>query len=130
MQDAWHRGQPLSLHGWIYGLSDGLVKDLGIDAGTPAKLEMDYAAAIAGVCGLGRCVIRLEHVTKTFPGPRPRTVLERVSLEVPRGQWLAILGESGVGKSTLLNLIAGLERADAGRSSSTASPSIAWKTTR
>ncbi len=59
-------------------------------------------------------MIRLTDVTKTFAGPRPRTVLDRVSLDVPRGQLAAILGESGAGKSTLLNVIAGLETADAG----------------
>jgi putative ABC transport system ATP-binding protein len=42
-------------------------------------------------------------------------VLARVSLAVAQGEMVAILGESGVGKSTLLNVIAGLERADAGR---------------
>jgi carbonic anhydrase len=30
MQDAWTRGQKVSVHGWIYGLSDGLVKDLQV----------------------------------------------------------------------------------------------------
>jgi carbonic anhydrase len=30
VQDAWHRRQTLSIHGWIYGLKDGLVKDLGV----------------------------------------------------------------------------------------------------
>jgi carbonic anhydrase len=30
IQDAWHRNQPLALHGWIYGLKDGLIKELGI----------------------------------------------------------------------------------------------------
>jgi carbonic anhydrase len=30
VQDAWNRGQSLTLHGWIYGLKDGLIKDLGI----------------------------------------------------------------------------------------------------
>jgi carbonic anhydrase len=30
VQDAWRRGQELSIHGWIYGLQDGLVNDLGI----------------------------------------------------------------------------------------------------
>ncbi len=59
-------------------------------------------------------MIRLTDVTKSFAGPRPRTVLDRVSLDVPRGQLAAILGESGAGKSTLLNVIAGLETADAG----------------
>jgi len=30
MQDAWARGQKLSVHGWVYGLKDGLVKDLQV----------------------------------------------------------------------------------------------------
>ena len=30
MQDAWSRGQKVAIHGWIYGVSDGLVKDLGV----------------------------------------------------------------------------------------------------
>jgi len=43
-----------------------------------------------------------------------RTVLHAVSLDVNQGQYVAVLGESGVGKSTLLNIIAGLEPPDAG----------------
>jgi carbonic anhydrase len=30
MQDAWARGQKVTVHGWCYGLRDGLVKDLGV----------------------------------------------------------------------------------------------------
>jgi len=30
VQDAWRRDQPLELHGWIYGLQDGLIQDLGV----------------------------------------------------------------------------------------------------
>jgi carbonic anhydrase len=30
VQDAWRRGQPLAVHGWIYALSDGLLRDLGL----------------------------------------------------------------------------------------------------
>jgi len=30
VQNAWHRGQPLALHGWIYGLADGHLRDLGL----------------------------------------------------------------------------------------------------
>jgi putative ABC transport system ATP-binding protein len=57
-------------------------------------------------------VLRLIAVTKRFGG---RTVLNAVSLEVAAGEYVAILGESGIGKSTLLNAIAGLEPVDSGR---------------
>ncbi len=42
-------------------------------------------------------------------------VFHDVSLHLPRGEFVALLGESGVGKSTLLNCIAGLDRADTGQ---------------
>jgi putative ABC transport system ATP-binding protein len=50
-------------------------------------------------------------VTKRFGA---RSVLTSVSLELAAGEYVAIVGESGIGKSTLLNLIAGLEPVDAG----------------
>jgi putative ABC transport system ATP-binding protein len=59
-------------------------------------------------------VLSIRSLGKTFPGPTPRTVLAGVSLELAAGDYVAITGESGVGKSTLLNLVAGLERPDAG----------------
>jgi putative ABC transport system ATP-binding protein len=42
-------------------------------------------------------------------------VFENLNLELAPGEYLAVMGESGVGKSTLLNLLAGLDHADAGR---------------
>ena len=57
-------------------------------------------------------MLNVEQVSKTF---RERRVLQQVSLELAAGDYVAIMGESGVGKSTLLNLIAGLEIPDAGR---------------
>jgi putative ABC transport system ATP-binding protein len=44
-----------------------------------------------------------------------RRVLDQLSLHLEAGEYVAIVGESGVGKSTLLNLIAGLDRPDAGQ---------------
>lgn len=39
VQDAWARGQPLCVHGWVYSLSNGLVNDLGVDVAGPEDLE-------------------------------------------------------------------------------------------
>jgi putative ABC transport system ATP-binding protein len=57
-------------------------------------------------------MLRIEHLAKSF-GATP--VFRDVSLALARGEFVALLGESGVGKSTLLNCVAGLEDADAGR---------------
>ena len=53
VHDAWQRGQALALHGWVYGISDGLVKDLGIEADSPQKLESDYVAAVTKIARTG-----------------------------------------------------------------------------
>jgi carbonic anhydrase len=49
VQDAWARGQRLQVHGWIYGLADGLLRDLGLGATDPGSLESRYAAALAAL---------------------------------------------------------------------------------
>jgi putative ABC transport system ATP-binding protein len=59
-------------------------------------------------------VLRLEGLVKRYRADRP-AVLDGLDLELRAGEYLAIMGESGVGKSTLLNLLAGLDRPDAGR---------------
>jgi putative ABC transport system ATP-binding protein len=59
-------------------------------------------------------MLKVRDLSKSYGGARPRDVLCNVSLEVRRGEYVAIVGESGVGKSTLLNLIAGLDPPDSG----------------
>ena len=55
-------------------------------------------------------------VTKTYRvADRPLTVLRDLDLAVDSGEMIAIVGASGVGKSTLLHLLGGLDRVDAGR---------------
>jgi putative ABC transport system ATP-binding protein len=56
-------------------------------------------------------MLELVAVTKRFGA---RTVLNGISLQVAAGEYVAVLGESGIGKSTLLNAIAGLEPVDSG----------------
>ena len=57
-------------------------------------------------------MLELDQLTKSYGG---RTVLSQLSHVFEPGQFVAIMGESGVGKSTLLNLIAGLDTPDAGQ---------------
>src|SRR6266550_5011369 len=55
-------------------------------------------------------VISLREVSKTVvSGGSPLTILHPLTLEIPRGQFVAIVGPSGSGKSTLLGLVAGLD---------------------
>lgn len=49
VQDAWNRGQSLNVHGWIYGLDDGLLKDLGINVGSPDEMASSHKAAVAAI---------------------------------------------------------------------------------
>ena len=56
----------------------------------------------------------LDKLSKSYAGARSRSVLRDVDLMLAAGEYIAVMGESGIGKSTLLNLIAGLDRPDAG----------------
>src|SRR6059058_3263062 len=54
-------------------------------------------------------------LVKSYPvGGRPLTVLRDLDLQVDAGEMVAIVGASGVGKSTLLHVLGGLDRAEAG----------------
>ncbi len=46
VQDAWQRGQCLTVHGWIYGLKDGLIRDLGLNLSRSEDFLPRYAAAL------------------------------------------------------------------------------------
>ena len=59
-------------------------------------------------------VLRLENLSRRFSLDRP-ALFEGLDLELRQGEYLAVMGESGVGKSTLLNLLAGLDKPDGGR---------------
>ena len=69
-------------------------------------------AAGAGLAGLPP--VRLDHLSKRFGRADAPLVLDDISLEVPAGQFVCLLGASGCGKSTVLNILAGLEKPTAG----------------
>ncbi len=49
VQDAWARGQRLTVHGWIYALHDGRMRPLGVDAASLCELSQQYPAALAAL---------------------------------------------------------------------------------
>ena len=51
VQDAWARGQPLSVHGWVYSLLDGRVRNMGMDVSSPEDLPVAYKTALARLSG-------------------------------------------------------------------------------
>ena len=57
-------------------------------------------------------LVRLAEITKTFPGLR---ALDAVSLDVSRGEIVAVVGQNGSGKSTLVKILAGVYTADSGQ---------------
>ena len=59
-------------------------------------------------------VTQLTHVSKVFLEPKRREVFTDVNLRVKRGEFVALAGPVGSGKTTLVNLLAGLERASSG----------------
>ena len=49
VRDAWDRGQALTIHGWVYGLHDGLLRDLGTVVAGAAAASTTYLAALEGL---------------------------------------------------------------------------------
>jgi carbonic anhydrase len=47
VQDAWHRNQRLIVHGWIYDVADGLLRDLRCTTGSSEELAQVYQRALA-----------------------------------------------------------------------------------
>ena len=83
----------------------------------------DLAAAPTGAA-----VVALENVSKAFGNLDDAVVaLDRVSLEVRRGEFLCIVGASGCGKSTLLNLVAGLDQPSVGSLSVDGRPALMFQ---
>src|SRR5207237_9074071 len=90
----------------------GFLRGIWMDGSRRLAWLEDYAAAVAARADVPvpmelRRGIRLEHLSFAYPGT-DRLVLEDVSLELPAGRVLAIVGENGAGKTTLIKLLAKL----------------------
>ncbi|HEX6911740.1 MAG TPA: ATP-binding cassette domain-containing protein, partial [Longimicrobium sp.] len=87
----------------------------GLDprVGGPEDDPVPAAGAQKAPAVAGGIALRLEGVRFTYPG-RARPTLDGLTLEVPAGQSLAIVGENGAGKSTLIKLLCGMYAPDAG----------------
>ncbi len=59
-------------------------------------------------------IIRLEGVSKVYDGEKPFLALDRVSLEIAKGELVSVIGPSGSGKSTLLHMLGCLDRPSSG----------------
>jgi len=49
VRDAWTRGQPLTVHSWIYGLKDGLLRNLGMSVAALDQFEPQYRGALTAI---------------------------------------------------------------------------------
>jgi len=59
-------------------------------------------------------VLSIRALTKGYAAPKRRDIFSGLDLDLAAGDYVAVMGESGIGKSTLLNLIAGLDYPDSG----------------
>jgi ATP-binding cassette subfamily B protein len=97
----------------------GFLRGIWMDGSRRLAWLEDYAASL--VASADQPVparltrgIRFEHVSFAYPGTE-RLVLEDVNLELPAGRVVAIVGENGVGKTTLVKLLAKLYEPNSGR---------------
>ncbi|RDI65848.1 ABC transporter ATP-binding protein [Nocardia pseudobrasiliensis] len=91
------------------------------------ELTTDSAPARGEQEASARHVARIHGLTKAFGD---RTVLDRIDLDIARGEFVALLGRSGTGKSTLLRVLAGLDTAHEGELSVDGDIAVAFQEPR
>ncbi len=65
--------------------------------------------------GSRKTIVELNHIVKSFPvGDDEITILHDISLDIQQGEFVSIVGPSGNGKSTLLNMVTGIDRPSGG----------------
>jgi ATP-binding cassette subfamily B protein len=104
----------LQVAAWTTDRIDGLRAVAAAAPASSAGAALADAADPAGVPGRLTRGITLEDVSFTYPGAE-RPVLSGVSMDIPAGSVLALVGENGAGKSTLVKLLCGLYQPTSGR---------------
>lgn len=103
-------GQVQALAGGVQAIFESglFINDLQLFLRLPVESEPSQAGA-----ALDFDVVDATHVSFTYPG-REERALDDVSIRIPRGQVIALVGENGSGKSTLAKIVAGLYPPDVG----------------
>jgi ABC-2 type transport system ATP-binding protein len=91
----------------------GELKSTLLNAGWPQKLVSEYLheEIVQAYTPSGKTVIKLQDVSKNFG---TRKIISQLSLDIQEGEIFGIIGASGTGKTTLMNLIMGIMKPDAG----------------
>ena len=116
---AWAAGSRLSAYIGATAGEIGFLRGIWMDGSRRLAWLEDYAAAVAGPADQPAPAdlasgIRLEHVSFAYPGS-DRLALDDLSLELPAGSVVALVGENGAGKTTLVKLLCKLYEPTSGR---------------
>jgi carbonic anhydrase len=63
VRDAWARRQPISVHGWVYGIEDGLLRKMGLTASSASEAEDAYSNAIESIVDRHRISVS-QHIAR------------------------------------------------------------------
>jgi NitT/TauT family transport system ATP-binding protein len=104
-----------------------VIRDRAAPLDTPPGASARLEPADPGSAGQGSA-IRIAEVSKTFGRGETRVLaLDRISLDVARGEFVCLIGASGCGKSTLLSLVAGLAAPTSGEVSAAGRVSLMFQ---
>src|SRR5260370_1662744 len=99
---------------FLYATTEVIYDELrAIEGETPGQARPMPAGGPSSLLSFERSLV-LEHLSYRYPS-MPQNAIEDVSLEIPRGQWIGLIGPTGAGKTTLADLMLGLFVPTSGR---------------